>query len=452
MKNSPLIFSEQSKEELIEIILKQQKRIEELEKVVQEKQKSQAHKEFLKHLRLAQKVKHPKTPGQKAGHEGLTRIKPSEIDRTVESRLKHCPDCHGALSKSQEVITHIQEDIIPAHREVTYFKKHRYWCRGCEKIVMAPYAPEEVPHGYLGPNILVQTVMFKYHHGLPFNKIQELFESLCHFKVSEGALAQALQRMSEWLGVEMAVILKAIRSSPNIHADETGWKISGSNHWLWAFVNERLALYRITKSRGSKIPKEVLKDFKGILTTDFYAAYNMLTVRKQKCLVHLMREMHELFVKDQSPGFLKYYKRLKRIIEDALKLKELHETLEPDCYQRRIKLLEKRLFLWSCREHENKNLKRLSKRFLKHWLHLLTFLKEPGISSNNNLAERMIRPHVIIRNRSFQNRSEKASQAHEVLMSLLHTCTLQKRDAVSFFKEVFLKHRQGFNLPRLALQ
>ena len=178
----------------------------------------------------------------------------------------------------------------------------------------------------------------------------------------------------------------------------------------------------------------------------------MLAVKKQKCLVHLMREMHGLFVKDPSPGFLKYYKRLKRIIEDALKLKKLGETLDSGVYQRRIRLLEKRLFLWTCREHENKNLKRLSKRFLKYWVHLLTFLKEPVISSDNNRVERMIRLHVIIRNRSFQNRSPKGSQAHEVLTSLLHTCQLQDRDAVSFFKEAFLKHRQGFGFPLLALK
>lgn len=451
MKTDLLILTEKTKEELIEIILEKQRRIEELEKKLQEKEKSQAHKEFLKNLRLAQRVKHPKTPGQKAGHEGFTRIKPETIDRTVESRLQHCPDCHHRLSKSQEVISHIQEDIIPARREVTLYKKHRYFCRHCEKIVTAPYSPEEVPHGYLGPNLLVQTVLFKYHHGLPFNKIKELFESLCHFEVSEGALAQALQRLSEWLGVEVEEILGAIRSSPDLHMDETGWKVNGQNHWLWAFVNRRLALYRVRRSRGAKVPKELIpKDFQGILISDFYAAYNRLPGKKQKCLVHLMREMHGLFVKDQTPEFLKYYQRLKRIIGDALKLKELHGTLDPPVYQRRVTLLEKRLFLWSCREHENKNLKRLSKRFLKHWLHLLTFLKHPGISFNNNLAERMIRPHVIIRNRSFQNRSDKGAKAHEVLMSLLHTAQLQDRNPITFFKEAFLKHRLGNPEPLLA--
>ncbi|MBI5298972.1 MAG: hypothetical protein HY877_01575 [Deltaproteobacteria bacterium] len=179
MKNDLLILTEKTKEELIDEILRLREENEKLRQTLEAKEKSQAHKEFLKNLRLAQKVKHPKTPGQKVGHEGLTRIKPSQIDHVIESKLRSCPDCQMPLSKSQEVLEHIQEDIIPAHREVTCFKKHRYWCRSCEKIVTAPYAPEEVPHGYLGPNILVQTVILKYHHGLPFNNLSSAIFGNC---------------------------------------------------------------------------------------------------------------------------------------------------------------------------------------------------------------------------------------------------------------------------------
>lgn len=465
-ENGQLLLAEKSKEELIEEVLRlrqsREELVEELLKLNQEneklkqalgaKEKSEARKKFLKALRLAQHSKRPKPPGQKPGHEGLTRIKPQTIDRVIEQTLKHCPDCHHRLSRSQEVIKHTQEDLIPAYPQVTLFKKHRYYCAHCEKMVTAPYAPEEVPHGYLGPNVLIQTVILKYHHGLPFNKIKELFESLAHFQVSEGALAQALQRMSEWLGVEIHQILKAIRKSPYLHMDETGWKVSGRGHWLWAIVNERLAYYRIAQSRGTKVPKSILpKDYGGILVTDFYSAYNRLPGRKQKCLVHLLREMRQLYLKDQSEAFLKYHRILKRILRDALRLKEIRPELGARVYQRRIKLLKERLFLWSCREYRNKSLRRLAKRFLAHWLHLLTFLEIPEIPFNNNLAERMIRPHVILRNRSFQNRSSQGAQAHEILMSLLHTLKLQGKDAIVFLQKAYLRHRQGNLRPVLSL-
>jgi len=452
VNSGPILFSEKSREELIEEILRLQKENGKLRQALEAKEKAEAQKKFLKLQRLLAKDKRPKMPGQKAGHPGFTRIKPKAVDRIVKQTFKYCPDCHHRLSAVQDIFDHIQEDIIPAQPQVTCFKKERRYCTHCRKLMTAPYASEEVPRGNLGPNVLIQSVILKYHHGLPFNKIKELFESLCHFEVSEGALAQGLQRISDWLEVEQGQILKAVRASPHLHMDETGWKISGTNHWLWAAVNERLAYYQIAQSRGAKIPKAILpKDYSGILVTDFYSAYNRLPGKKQKCLVHLMREMHELHLKDQSDSFLEHHKSLKRIISDALRLKEVQPEMAASVYQRRIKRLKTRLFLWSCREYRNKHLKRLAQRFLRHWLHLLTFLEHPEISFNNNLAERMIRHHVILRNRSFQNRSQKGAAAHQTLMSLLHTLQLQDKNPLAFLKKAYLKHRQGNSLPILKI-
>jgi len=253
-----LLLTETSKEELIEEILRLRKENEALKRKLGEKEQTELRKKFLKLQRLELRVQRAKKPGQKPGHLGITRTKPQVIDRVIEQTLKRCPDCHHRLSPSQEILEHIQEDIIPAKPQVTCYKKHRYYCKECRKLVTAGYALEEIPHGNLGPNVLIQTLMLKYHHGLPFNKIRELFGSLCHFEVSEGALAQALQRLGEWLKVEVNEILLAIRASPHLHMDETGWKVSGENHWLWAAVNERLAYYRIAQSRGAKIPKSIL--------------------------------------------------------------------------------------------------------------------------------------------------------------------------------------------------
>ena len=452
VKDGILQFSEKSREELIDTILRQEKEIEDLKRKLQEKEAAEAKKKFLKAQRLAQRVSAPQSPGQKLGHPGSTRQKPKTIDRVIAQTLRACPTCHYRLSSSQEVVEHTQEDLIPAHVEVTLYLKHRYWCRHCEKMVSAPCHAEEIPNSYLGPNVLIQTVILKYHHGLPFNKIQELFRDLCSLKVSEGALAQSLQRLSEWLSVEVTDILKAIRASPLIHMDETGWNIQGTNHWLWNAVNERLAYYRIDRSRGAKVAKEILgKNYRGILVTDFYAAYNRLGLRAQKCLVHLKRTMKEYAEKDASPEFLKYHKRLRRILLDASRLEETRPELSKEVFKRRLRRLKQRLFLWSCRDYENKHLKLLAKRFLKHWRHLLTFLEKRGVPSHNNLAERMIRPHVIIRNRSYLNRSEKGALAHERLTSLLHTLQLQDRNVFKDLKRAYIRHRQGYQPPILRL-
>lgn len=445
-------FSEKSREELIEEILRLEKENEELRKKLGAKERADDQRKLLKLMRESQRVTHPKTPGRKKGHEGVTRIKPSKIDRVVELKLTHCPDCHHPVGKSLEIVEHIQEDIVPAHVEATCFKKHRHWCSCCQKIVTAPPAPDEIPSSYIGPNALVQTILLKYHHALPFNKIAELFETLAGLRVTEGALALALQRMSEWLKVETEVILEAIRSSPLIHMDETGWKINGDRHWLWATVNKLLAYYRIARSRGAKIPKEILPaNYGGTLIVDFYSAYNRLKFRIQRCLVHLEREMRKCLLRDPTNEYAREHKVLKRIIRDARDLKKKRRRLALAVYVHKVSLIRKRLLGWACREHTNKHLKRLAARIVKHAPELLVFLEEPGVPSENNFAERMIRPHVIIRNRSFQNRSDAGAKAHEVMLSLLHTLRLQEKNLLDFFRKALIHHSHGNPAPVLAL-
>ena len=126
----------------------------------------------------------------------MTRATPTSIDRIVEQRLTRCPSCHGPLGPSVAVTTHLQEDLIPARGEVTRFAHHRYYCRRCRQVVTAPPAPEEIPHSRLGPQGLTHALLLQYVHGLPFNKIRTAFQPFAHLTVSEGALAQALQRLA----------------------------------------------------------------------------------------------------------------------------------------------------------------------------------------------------------------------------------------------------------------
>lgn len=453
-----LLLAEESKDELIDEILrlheekqKLAQKNRELEKQLEDLKK-QINPAFIK-IPVYKKKQRWKKLGRPAGHPGSTRRKPEIIEHVVEQRLERCPDC-GQDSLSELVTErqeHIQEDIVPARVEATKFIRHVYWCSGCKKQKTAPYAPEEVPYGYLGPNVLVQTVLMKYHHGLPYSKIQMMFQELCGLKVTDSALAQALQRLARFLEVEKQVILDAVRASPWIHGDETGWKIAGTNHWLWDFVNQKLAVYKIARSRGRKIPQEVLgKNYRGIVLSDFLSAYDKLGRKRQRCLVHLIREMNQCREKDRSVEYLLAYRKLKRILNDARRLDQKRRELAPWTFARRVSLIKARLLDFACQPFRNKNWKRLSKRLLKYCEEILTFLEVPGLPQDNNHAERMIRPNVIFRKISFQNMSRKGADAHEVLMSLLQTLRLQNRNAVEFFKTAYLRHRQENPVPILS--
>lgn len=382
--------------------------------------------------------------GRKKNHPGCTRPAPDHIDEEVQLTLEECLQCHGELSASQGTMEHVQEDIIPSHVKVTKYVHHRYWCGKCHKIITAPPALDEIPCAYLGPNTLTQIVLLKYHHGLPGNKIVEVFKEFCSLKVSEGAVFQALQRLAKWLGVEADQILQGIRKSSHNHMDETGGKINGIAHWLWATVNERFAYYKTEKSRGAKVAKEILgATYEGGLVTDFYSAYNRVPCGyQQKCLVHILREMLQLKTRDAPKDFLDPNKKLKRLLGDGKKLAASREDLQPWVYNRRVERVKDRLLDFVFAIYTNKNWQRLSKRLLKHHDQIFKFLEVPGLPSDNNMAERMIRHHVILRNRSFQHRTKNGAHAYDVLTSILHSLRLQGRDPIASINHAYLHHRQ----------
>src|SRR5205814_9900527 len=61
--------------------------------------------------------------------------------------------------------------------------------------------------------------------------------------------------------------------------------------WVLASLEEVVFIYRPTREGG--FIKELLKDFHGVLVTDFYAAYDAVECPQQKCLVHLMRDLNQ---------------------------------------------------------------------------------------------------------------------------------------------------------------
>ena len=195
------ILSEKSKEELIEIILGLQKEVEELK----QKAKEQQQKNVEKFVKANVKKKRRLKPGQKVGHEGMTRALPDQVDEVFNQELQVCPHCENPLKESIEDIEHIQEDIIPAKVIVRKYRRHRYYCECCRKVITASYHPGEIPEGRLGSNVLIHAAILKYYHCLPYRKIVGLLEDMCGLKVSSGAIAQGLQRIGQWLDVEQEV-------------------------------------------------------------------------------------------------------------------------------------------------------------------------------------------------------------------------------------------------------
>src|SRR4029453_1033458 len=88
-------------------------------------------------------------------------------------------------------------------------------------------------------------------------------------------------------------ILGHLVSGQLLHCDETEVSIRGRKAYVWVFTNLSEVAYWYTKSREGSFLQEMLKDFKGVLVSDFYGAYDSLNCPQQKCLVHLIRDLND---------------------------------------------------------------------------------------------------------------------------------------------------------------
>ena len=269
------------------------------------------------------------------------------------------------------------------------------------------------------------------HFGLALtnNKIRLELETYFGIKVSLGEISQIITKIGEIFGPKFTELKQKIRETTSHHEDETGWRKKGKNHWLWTFISEEVALFKIAKSRGHKVPKSIIgKDYQGIVTSDRYSAYNALEEHtkctQQKCWVHILRNSKKL-AKAHNEG--KYiHKKLKKIFTEA------KEYEKKEQYEKVPLLIAKIQKIASKKYKHSEARKFINSLAIRHKYNLFRFIGNKHVKADNNTAERAIRKAVIIRKISGGNRSQAGSIATERMLSFVQTCQLQNKD---FFQE-----------------
>ena len=392
-----------------------------------------------------------KTPGRKKGHAGSRRQR-SRIDRTVEHQADCCPDCGGELKRRSAKRKRIIEDIPEsASVETVEHIIHRDFCPVCDKIV-EPVIAEALPKSSIGNGILVLSAWLHYALGNTISQILAVFNFHLQFKMSAGGLVQMWHRLAEILLMWYEEIVGDIQNAGVLHGDETGWRVNGKTHWLWCFTSKTATIFTIERSRGRPVVLTFIKEyFDGVLVSDFWFAYNVLTCAKQKCLVHLLRDLERVWkYKDSGGDWETFCKKLKRLIRDAIRLQKRKAELDEATYRRRCGRIEKRLQLMLEYEWSNKEAKRLVKRLTRHQDELFTFLRDTNVPFDNNFGERSIRGAVIMRKNSFNNRSEKGAMTQSVLMSVFFTLKQRGLNPVDTVKKALKIYIKTDRLPRLA--
>ena len=366
----------------------------------------------------------PKGPRKPRPH-GFARARMTPT-RQVEHVVEHCPDCGTQLSGGW---THRTREVIELPQVPAEVTEHVYVariCPGCRRRCLPPTQLDGVVMGKqrLGVNLLSLIATLREEGRLPIRSVQWYLDTVHQLRLSVGAIVSAIHRTAQRAQPAVAGIVDRIRANPVVHADETGWRQSGANGYVWTFSTptER---YFLRRGRGKAVVDEALSDaFSGVLVSDFYAAYHHYDGPKQRCWAHLLRDIHDLrtLYPDDTP--------LAKWADAVLELyRRARACTHPQAKRRRTAqlALERRL-LALCQpflDDPSATQAKLCRRIERHIKELFVFVAEPAVPSDNNAAERSLRHLVISRKISGGTRSELGTDSKMTLASLFGTWRVQ---------------------------
>jgi hypothetical protein len=307
-----------------------------------------------------------------------------------------------------------------------------------------------LPNATLGHRLVALTAWWHYGLGVTIAQILDILVYHLSTRLSAGGLVASWQKLAEVLTSWYEQIVEEARKAGVLHADETGWRVLGHTWWLWCFVSREVCCYVIDRCRGSPLLQRFFMEaFGGVLVRDFWAPYDAVCAEDhQCCLVHLLRELEKVDEHNRSTDWAAFAKKLRRLLRDGIRLRK-RPDYSREKYASRVGLLDRRLMELARGTYADADAGRLAARLLKHCDRIFTFLDYPDVPFDNNHAERMIRPAVVLRRNSQCNRSEKGAATQAVLMSVYQTLKLRGHDPLTTIAEALRTYVATGKLPPL---
>lgn len=371
------------------------------------------------------------------------------VNSIVEFRPPtRCPRCgverpyrHKRFKKTQ-----IDLRFGPGYikRWVTEYRSAQYRCRSCRKTwFLKKYMAVGTKYGRnLGCWLVYQAIAHKQSAGA----IIEILGEALGIHIHRQKVQIRKHEFAEFYRGTYRSILRRIAHAPMVQVDETKANILGATGYVWVFAAQDDVAFVYTGSRDGSILGRVLEGFRGVLVSDFYAAYDSMPCAQQKCLVHLIRDMNDDLFRNQLDVDLRdlvqtFSGVLKPIIstidEHGLKRRRLRKHKES---------AEEFLDDLAVREYRSEVAEKCRTRIVKCGEKLFTFLDHDGVPWNNNGAENAIKDFAMLRRSVGGLSTESGMSDYLVLLSIRQTL---KRQGVGFLD--FLVSGKK-DLGRLALR
>jgi len=236
-----------------------------------------------------------------------------------------CPRCQATHirrhRRCSKIVYDVKFDRTGVKRWIVQYCFERYSCHDCEAIFAPPHRPWT--RSKFGAGLLAYTIYQVIELHVPQMIVRQSLNQLFHLQLASQVVNRQKSTAAQMYQGTYEGILRTIVEGRLIHADETQVSIEGKRAYVWVFTTLEEVAYYYTETREGDFLHELLREFSGVLVSDFYAAYDAMPCAQQKCLIHLIRDLNTDLLKQP------FNLELQGLVRDfALLLKPIIETID----------------------------------------------------------------------------------------------------------------------------
>lgn len=346
-------------------------------------------------------------------------------------------------------------DFIPG-KLIRKEEQHLQYKSTDGKIHCTPVLPRMVERGIVSNRLLAHLHSERFVYYMPYYRQQQRFERLMGVSFAASTIDHWEEVCYKKLKRLLKLLKKMIQTSSYIKADETTLRYlhdegqgKASNGWMWVFhaPELKLVLFEFHPGRGHEIPKEILKDFKGVLQTDALSSYTAAfkenkNVTLMGCLAHIRRGFKNAQRQNKvlADQVLTYFNIIYRI-EAYAKRKQFSSDQRLALRQKYSRPFIDKIRSW-LDEQKDKQVPDtpLAKAITyanNQWDKLKILFEDGKIDVDNNSTERAVRPITLFRKNSLFASNEHGGERAALFYSLVETCKLNGIDPFEYLNDVY---------------
>lgn len=362
-------------------------------------------------------------------------------------------DPDGDLSDYQVIGEEVTEVLVlvPASFKVKRIIRRKWALKNNHSsenkgVLIAPIPSRTVKRGLFDESVLAHLLISKYIDHLPLYRQRKIFERE-GMNIPSTTLTDNTAAGCQVLEPVYNALKREVLANLYLQADETTMKVLESEkkgachlgyYWAYHAPADGLVLFDYQPGRGQEGPGKLLKDFKGVLQSDGYKAYQALFKKNKQvnqlfCMAHIRRKFDEAVSYDKQ--------RAAYAVEQIAKLyaieKQIRESgTEGSAALTETQIVEKRLAEaapilremkdWMLKEHpkvlKDSPIGKALRYALSLWDNMRYYTLHGHLHIDNNAIENAIRPIALGRKNYLFAGTHQSAQNAAMVYSLFATC------------------------------